>query len=83
MDPVTSAEVDASVTYLRTVPVDLPVIFVVSATGFTASDRVIRAELPGDLIARARTFLGAGWDLLAGRPPSFGRPTSFNVHGKG
>ena len=73
MDPVTSAEVGAAVTYVHTVPVDLPIIFVVSATGFTASDRVIRAELPADLIDRARTFVGAGSDLLAGRPPSFGR----------
>ena len=73
MDPVTSAEVDASVTYLRTVPADRPIIFVVSGNGFTASDRVIRAELPGDLIARVRTFQGASGDLLAGRPPSFGQ----------
>ena len=83
MDPVTSAEVDASVTYLRTVPADRPVIFVVSGNGFTASDRVIRAELPGDLIARVRTFQGASGDLLAGRPHPSVRPTIFNVHGRG
>ena len=73
MDPVTSAEVDAAVTYVHTVPADRPIIFVVSASGFTASDRVIRAELPGELIGRVRTFVGAGSDLLAGRPPSFGQ----------
>ena len=77
MDPVTSAEVDAAVTYVHTVPVDRPIIFVVSASGFTASDRVIRAELPGELIGRVRTFVGAGSDLLAGRPPSFGQ--NFDV----
>ena len=74
MDPVTSAEVDAAVTYLQTVPADDPIIFVVSANGFTASDRVIRAELPADLIDRVRTYVGTGADLLAGQPPSFGRP---------
>jgi hypothetical protein len=73
MDPVISAEVAASVTYLHIVPADSPVIFVVSGNGFTASDRVIRAELPGELIARVRTFQGASGDLLAGRPPSFGQ----------
>ena len=77
MDPVTSAEVDAAVTYVHTVPADRPIIFVVSASGFTASDRVIRAELPGELIGRVRTFVGAGSDLLAGRPPSFGQ--NFDV----
>ena len=39
MDPVTSAEVGAAVTYLDTVPVDIPIIFVVSATGFTAQNQ--------------------------------------------
>lgn len=72
MDPVTSAEVDAAVTYLRALPADHPIIFLVSANGFTASDRVIRAELPSDLIERVRTFVGPSEDLLAGQPPSFG-----------
>ena len=73
MDPVISAEVAAAVAYVHTVPADSPIVFVVSASGFTASDRVIRAELPGELIGRVRTFVGAGSDLLAGRPPSFGQ----------
>ena len=83
MDPATSAEVDAAVPYLHTLPADRPIIFVVSASGFTASDRVIRAELAGDLIDRVRTFVGASADLLAGRSPSFGRPTTSSGRGTG
>ena len=53
MDPVTSAEVDAAVTYVHTVPVDRPIIFVVSAErvhGFGSRDprrASRRAHRPG------------------------------------
>ena len=72
MDPVTSAEVDAAVTYLHTVPADRPIIFVVSANG-SRLQIVDPRRAPRRLIDRVRTFVGAGGDLLAGRPPSFGQ----------
>jgi hypothetical protein len=70
MSHQTDREVAAATTYLRTLRPDQPIVFLVSTPKFTASDRSIRATLPGDLVSRMRTFVGDGSDLLAGHPTS-------------
>ncbi len=58
----------AAADYLHAARPSGPIIFVASKKGFTASDRAVRASLPGDLISSVHTFLGDSADLLAGEP---------------
>jgi hypothetical protein len=61
-------QVATAATYLRSVRARGPVVFVISTPYFIPADRVIRAGLPGSLLASVRVFDGRAKDLLAGRP---------------
>lgn len=45
-----------------------PVIVVSDGRRYDASDRIVRASVPGDLVPRIRIYPGTVPDLLAGRP---------------
>ena len=68
LEPQARREVIAAADFLHAARPSGPIIFVASKRGFTASDRAVRASLPGDLIASVHTFLGDSADLLAGEP---------------
>lgn len=78
MTPQTVREVAAATAYLEALPRDRPIVFVANDDRFIATDRSIRAALPGDLVRRTRTFIGDASDLLHGRPSSTD-PTSASA----
>jgi hypothetical protein len=71
MAPDRVRELATAATYLDAVNADVPVIVVVSTPRFTATDRVVRSGMSGNLVAGLRTYFGEGTDLLAGRQTVF------------